>query len=454
MAGPEEKRGGGANRLLKGWKQIALYFGKDESTAKRWAASKNLPVHRVPGLKRAAVYAYSAELDLWLTGHRDLGDEPEAVAVAEAPRVSAARSLRPWLAAAAALALCGAALGGWLWRDNPVSIAAGHRPNPQAESLYLDGVYHLEARNAQGISRAVGLFTQAVAEDPAYAKAYVGLANAYNLVSQYTPYPAAEAYPKAKAAAERAIALEPKNGGAYAALAFNAFYWQREPARAVTLFEKAVALEPGNARAHHWFALVAMHDRRFDVALREIMAAQRLEPQAASILANKGLILFHAGRVPEALAILQPLAETQPDLLSPHAYLATIYLAQERYQDFLREYRQAATIANSATELAVADASDKAFAAGGSRAMLEAMLAVQKQQYAEGKEPAFKLALTAAMLGEKNVALGYLDASIRRHEQDILGIRLEPALASLHGDSRYRRLVTRTGFTIGSLAGG
>lgn len=442
MAALDQKDGNGGNRLLKGWKQISAYFGKDESTAKRWAASQNLPVHRVPGLKRAAVYAYSAELDLWLKGHRELDDLPEPPAVATDPP---SRRSRLWLAAGAGLVVCALVFANWLTLDHDGGMT--HRPGRQAENRYLDGVYHLEVRNAEGIQSAIGLFTQAIAEDPKYAKAYVGLANAYNLVSQYTPMPADQAYPKAKAAAERAIALDPHDGGAWAALAFNAFYWQRDPARAVTLFEKAVALDPGNARAHHWYALVAMHDHKFDVALREIMAAQRLEPQAASILANKGLILFHAGRVRDALAVLQPLSDTQPDLLSPHAYLATIYLAQGRHQDFLREFRRAATIEGSQDQIAIADAAGKAYAAGGAQAMLMAMLTEQKQQYAAGKEPAFKLALTAAMLGEDKVALDYLDASIRRREQDILGIRLEPALGRLQGDKRYRMLVAQAGFT-------
>ncbi|HEX2759307.1 MAG TPA: CDC27 family protein, partial [Rhizomicrobium sp.] len=270
---------------------------------------------------------------------------------------------------------------------------------------------------------------------------------AYNLVSQYTGLPADEAYPKAKAAAERAIALDPDNGGAYAALAFNVFYWQRDAARSVKLFEKAVALDPGNARAHHWYAMVAMHDRQFHLALREIQAAQRLQPQSAAILANKGLILFHAGRVEEALSVLRPLSQTEANLLSPHAYLATIYLAQERYQDFLREYRRAALLAASPTELALVAVADQAYAAGGGRAMLAAMLEEQKRQFADGKEPAFKLALTAAMLGEKTSALDYLDIAAKRREQDILGIGLEPALKPLREDGRYRMLVAKAGFS-------
>src|SRR6218665_3277670 len=73
----DENRDGSGNRLLTGWKQVAFYFGKDESTAKRWAAQRGLPIHRVPGQKRASVYAWSAELETWLRQQADMPLEPQ-----------------------------------------------------------------------------------------------------------------------------------------------------------------------------------------------------------------------------------------------------------------------------------------------------------------------------------------------------------------------------------------
>jgi serine/threonine-protein kinase len=321
-----------------------------------------------------------------------------------------------------------------------------HHPSATAESLYLDGVFHLEQRTDDGLHRAIGLFTAAVADDPAYARAFGGLADAYNLLSQYTDTPPAEAYPQGRAAAERAVAIDPNDAGAWAALAFNSFYWQRDFRGALDLFEKSVTLDPTNARAHHWYALAAMHNRRFDLAEREIRAAQRLDPRAPAILANKGLILFHAGKLDEALSILGPLAETEPKLMSPHAYLATIYLSLGRSQDFLRESRIVADLSGSVSDAVIATAAETGFAEGGEAEMLTAMLGAQQMEYAEDREPAFKLALTAAMLGDTTMALDYLEASYRRDEQDILGIRLEPALASLRNNPTYRTLVSEVGF--------
>jgi len=469
------------NRLLKGWKEIASFFGRDERTVRRWAADMALPVHRVPGRQRAAVYAYSNELDGWLrarqgepdrldgslategSSHADASaasDSPppgpleETLLPADAKLArTSGRSRRRlsnlgWAAIAAGFLILFAAgsFGGWhlgfIGKQPP-----SYRPANSAQALYLDGLYNLETRTADGLTRAISLFTQATREDPNYALAYIGLADAYNLISQYTTFPQGDAYPKARAAAERAIALAPNESGGYAALAFNTYYWQDNFPGAMKLFEQAIALAPDNARAHHWYALVAMQDRRFDLAVREISEAQRLDPKAPSILANKGLILFHGGRADDALSILQPLAETNPSLRSAAAYLATIFLTTERNEDFLREFRRSAELGNSAEDLAVVNAAETGYKADGRRGMLSAMLAEQQHLQQDGRMPAFKLALTAAMLGDDRATFDYLALSVRNNEPEIKGIRLEPALLRYRDDRRFGVIVAEAGLS-------
>ena len=442
--GAEER----ANRPLTGWKAIAAYFGKDERTVRRWAASRELPVHRVAGDKSGPVFAYVAELDRWLVSHSHVVASPQAAPPALDNPPPRRRPSVAWIAGfcAACLVLGLAGTAGWRLL-HPAAQAVPAQPVSSAENLYLDGLYHLETRTANGIARALGLFAQTIAADPQFVPAYTGLADAYNLMSQYTPARAEETYPKARAAAERAIALDPQSGPAHAALAFNTFYHGRDPQQATALLQKSIALDPTNARAHHWYALIAMQQRDFAVALDQIAIAQRLDPHAPSILANKGLILFHAGQTQAALDILRPLGQSEPSLLSPPAYLATIYLATGRDSDFLREYRLAAEISGNRPALSIAAAAEAGFLAGGRAEMLARMFAEQRRQHAEDSEPAFKLALTAAMLGDKTAALDFLDQSIKRREQDILGIRLEPALSGLHEDERYKTLVAEAGFS-------
>ena len=436
-------------RRLRSWKEIAAFFGADERTVKRWETQRALPVHRVPGNRRASVYAYTDELTAWLKH-----DDPKTVIEAPLPAAISRRSrlliatgaISLLVAGVAALVLLPSKPAPAAAKAQPANTTPRHNPPAQARDLYLTGVFHLETRTANSVERAIGYFNQASAIDPAYAEAYAKLADAYGVASQYALMPPSEAYPRAKAAAERALALDDHLPSAFVTLGFIEFYWSRDFARSGELFRRALVLDPGNAQAHHWYALTLMHYGRYDRPLAEILEAQRLDPQSKAILANKALILFHAGRVDEAVQILTQLEETQTDYLPPHAYLATIYLDQGRYQDFLREYRRAAELEKDAGSLEVSRAAEAGLASGGGAGMLRAMMAEQKRQFAAGDLPAFKLALTAAMLGDKTAALDYLDASAARQEQDLLGIIVEPALAVLRDEPRYQALVKQVGF--------
>lgn len=459
----EDKARQGAGPL-NGWRAIALYLGRNQSTVKRWAAENGLPVHRPQGKgaqKGVPVYAFAGELDSWLRGKQHLDDEPPDPAPPPAPSPAKPRALAPstvrksslrhplrWGAAAiVALLVCGA---GWLVytiADEPEAqrLAASEVPGAGHE-LYLSGLYHQNLRTGEGLRTALNLFTQSLEADPGSVDAQAALAQTYNLAPQYGVLPAGEAYPQGRRAAEDALAIEPGHAGALAALAFNTFYWTRDFSAAYDLYERALRLDPDNGQVHHWYALAAMHDRRFDLALREIDIAQRLLPESPSILANKALILHHSGSSEGALSILEPLAQSQPGLLSPSSYLATIYLDTQRDLEFVGAYSAAAKISGNISQQQIADAARAGLQTSGRSGMLQAMLDMQRQLYVQGQEPAFKLAVTESYLGNAENALAYLQVAIEREEPEALGIRLEVALATLETSPRYNMLVQQVGF--------
>jgi hypothetical protein len=125
---------------------------------------------------------------------------------------------------------------------------AGHKPSQDVVDLHLNGLFYWNKRTPDDLNRAVHYFNQAISEDPNYAEAYVGLANSYNLLREYTLMPAEEAYPRARAAAERAIALDDMLSEAHTALAFVEFYWYRNFDKAKREFERARALDPDSVR--------------------------------------------------------------------------------------------------------------------------------------------------------------------------------------------------------------
>src|SRR6185312_11089984 len=173
---------------------------------------------------------------------------------------------------------------------------------------------------------------------PLYAEAYAGLANCYNLLREYTAMPPDFAFPRAKAAAERAIALDPSLADGHLALAFADFWWAHDTKAARREFQRAVQLAPQSATAHHWYATFLMNFREFPRALVEIDRAQQLDTASSSILADKGDLLFRADRSDNAMNLLRQLEETASQLSSPHAYLALIYRARGDDANFIREF--------------------------------------------------------------------------------------------------------------------
>ncbi len=184
---------------------------------------------------------------------------------------------------------------------------------------------------------------------------------------------------------------------------------------------------------------------RFPEALQEIDRAQQLDPSSNPILADKALILFHSGRADEAFALLKQLEASQPEFYSTHMYLAQVYLARHELQNYLAQWRQAATLAQKQNELAVVSAAEQGFKSGGERGMFEAMLKTQQKLYAEGQASPFVVATTAARLGRKDEAMRYLQAAYRDHDPYFLSIRLDEAFSDLHHDPEFRKLVQLAG---------
>jgi serine/threonine-protein kinase len=196
---------------------------------------------------------------------------------------------------------------------------------------------------------------------------------------------------------------------------------------------------------HHWFGTALLHLGDFERSLAELNLAQQLDPTSRAILADKGLVLFYAGRTSEAVDLLKQLAQSEPDFLSPNSYLAAIYFAEGKYEDYLTSARRAAELLKDDHKLAVLAASADALSRGGPPAMLAAMLAEQKRLEAAGSPDLWNLARTYALLGNSTEAEGYLRVALDKRDQNIVGIRIEPAFRSLHDDPRFKRLVADVG---------
>jgi tetratricopeptide (TPR) repeat protein len=325
------------------------------------------------------------------------------------------------------------------------AAARHHIPDPQAEQLYLKGTYYWQKRTPESLNQAVDYFTQAVVREPQYAEAYAGLADCYNLLREYSLMPPNEAYPRAEAAAKRAIALDDSLSDAHSALGFVDFYWSWDVAGAQREFVRALTLDPNSVNAHYWYGTYLLHLGRYSESLEEIEKAQKLDPHSTSILADKGLVLFHSGQTQQAAELLKQLVAAEPDFLSPHNYLATLHLGQGEYPQYLAERRKAATLLHDQARLDIVTAGEKGLVRGGAQGMWSAMLKEQQRLHADGKESAYNLARTYALLGRRQEALDELQTAYREHEPELVSMRIDVAFASLHDEARFREILAEVG---------
>jgi DNA-binding winged helix-turn-helix (wHTH) protein/Tfp pilus assembly protein PilF len=323
--------------------------------------------------------------------------------------------------------------------------SAQHAAYAEAQQFYLEGRFYWEKRTPDGLNKAVDSFTQAIVHDPNYAPAYVGLADCYNLMREYTLMPASEAYPRALAAAKKAVELDDQSSEAHASLAFALFWGKWDAAGAEREFRRAIDLNPENPVAHHWYATFLSAGGRHAQAIAEIDRAQTLDPASKSIVADRGDLLWSAGRRDEGIALLKHLEAIEPDFISPHRYLKVVYFASEDYPSYLEEWKKEATLMQDAASLKVVDAAQKGFAAGGVQGMLQNVLMLQKKLYARGLQSPYTLAETDSLLGNKKEALQYLKIAYDKHDESAVGLGTDSAFSNLRGDPAYTELSARVG---------
>jgi hypothetical protein len=281
--------------------------------------------------------------------------------------------------------------------------------------------------------------------DPGYAQAYAGLADTYNLLREYTAMPSNEAFPRAIAAAKKAVELDDSLSEAHRSLAFASFNWEWDFSGAEREFKRAIELSPKDADAHHWYATSLLDLGRFSEALSQIEQARQLDPSSVSILADRALILFYAQREEESELLFKQIETSVPTFLSPHRYQAAIALDKGDYRTYLAEFRKEKELTRDEPGLELVKAVEQGYAAGGGKELLNILLQAQMKSYNSGILSAYSLADTCALMGKHQEAIQYLQEDFKKHDPAIIAMRVDRALLSLHDDPSFRDLVLRVG---------
>ncbi|MCK4409512.1 MAG: protein kinase, partial [Candidatus Eisenbacteria sp.] len=210
-------------------------------------------------------------------------------------------------------------------------VVKRHTENFKAYRAYLKGRYHWFIRSSSDIEKAIEYLKEAVAIDPEYALAYAGLADCYGVLSIYRPVAPEEIYPKAKAAAMKALELDDSLSEAHAALACIMDNYEWDGVGAEREIERAIALNPGYATAYQWKAEGLITQGRFDEAVEVMNRARELDPLSLFMNARVGMALYYARRYDEAKDILETTLEVDPSFAQARYFLSLVYSMEGRY---------------------------------------------------------------------------------------------------------------------------
>jgi TolB-like protein/DNA-binding winged helix-turn-helix (wHTH) protein/Flp pilus assembly protein TadD len=315
--------------------------------------------------------------------------------------------------------------------------------NPDAYESYLKGRYFWNKRTADGLKVALAYFKQAIEEDPKYAQAYSGLADTYALLGdwQYAVITPKEAFPKAKAAAIKALELDNTLGEAHNSLAFvlDGFDWDFDSAGKE--FQRGIELSPGYATAHHWYAWHVSLLGRYDEAIAEMRKAQNLDPLSLIINADLAEVLVLAHSYEESIQQSRKTIEMDPNFALAHNQLAQAYLQKHMYDEAVAELQQAVKLSgNSPTCMANLA---RAYVASGKRNEAVKLLGDLKKRSNPGYSNASEIAMIYASLGDTDQAMNWLEKGYE--ERFNPGVLLRPGFDPLRSDPRFQNLLRRIG---------
>jgi TolB-like protein/DNA-binding winged helix-turn-helix (wHTH) protein/tetratricopeptide (TPR) repeat protein len=220
-------------------------------------------------------------------------------------------------------------------------FSSGASVDPTAYELYLKGRYYWNKRSAEGFRKGIDCFERALARDPYYAPAFVGLADCYNMLGDYDLLPPKMAFPKARAAALQALAIDNSLADAHASLAFSTMRFDWDWAEVERQYGLAIASNPNSSNAHHWYGLYLAMRGRFGEAKEEMKKAHALDPLALIITANLAWLHYFAHDYDQAIALCTEALEMDSNFVSAHVKLGWAYEQKQMYRDARAEFRKA-----------------------------------------------------------------------------------------------------------------
>jgi TolB-like protein/Tfp pilus assembly protein PilF len=323
-------------------------------------------------------------------------------------------------------------------------LAKSYTANPEAYQLYLKGRFQWNKRTGESLRKAIEFFHQAIEQDPRYALAYAGLADAFMVLHFHGGVAPAESYGKAKTAARQALALDETLAEAHTALAYVLFRYDWKADDAFREFQRAIELNPNYPTAHHWYGESLTLAGRFDDGIAALRRAQELDPLSLVINTDIGNACYYARRYDAAIEQLHKTLELDQNFAYAYFNLGLAHTMKGQYAEALTAFRRAQQL-NDGPHLLANLA--YCYAASGQRAEAVQLVKQMHEIAAQRYVSAYSFAVAYAGLGERDQALQWLEKSYQDHSSDVTYVKTEPRFDNLRADPRFGDLLRRIGLS-------
>jgi tetratricopeptide (TPR) repeat protein len=315
--------------------------------------------------------------------------------------------------------------------------------NAAAYQDYLKGRYYWNKRTAKAVKKGIEYFQQAIEKDPSYPLAYAGLADSYNILGFYGFAAPRNAFPKAKAAALKALEIDPALSEAHASLAYANFYYDWDWLGAGREFKRSIELNPSYATAHTFYANYLMAVGRHQEALAELEKAQELDP--LSLITNAGIAwaFYFARQYDQATEQCRKTLEMDPNFVVAHAWLGQTYLQKGVFHEAFKEFQTAIELSEGSPFYVAM--LGHAYAVAGDIPEAQKLVDQLKTQSVEAYVSSYSIAEVYAGLGDRDKAFEWLQKAYEERSRALVFLRVEPSLDPLRPDPRFQDLLRRVG---------
>jgi serine/threonine protein kinase/Tfp pilus assembly protein PilF len=321
-------------------------------------------------------------------------------------------------------------------------LAKRYTYDPEAYQLYLKGRFWWNKRVPEALAKSIPYFQQAIEKDPSYALAYSGLADAYSILATTSVVDPLAVFPKAKAAALKALEIDDGLAEAHTSLTMVKIYWDWDWDAVEREADRANRLNPNYPTIHQWVSIYWCARSRFEKALGEIRRAQELDPLSLIISTHAGWVLYFARRYDEAIQQYRKTLEMEPTFVMARFLLGAAYMQKRMYDEAIANIRQAIEMTKRRSTEMIGSLGN-AYALAGRRAeagkVLEELLAISPTCYVSP----YDIATVYISLGDKDRGFEWLEKAYQGRAQWMVGLRADPRLDPIRSDPRFRDFLRR-----------